>query len=82
MIVLLAQPVKEAVQNALDRVFYRDRYDYRRALVAFARDLNADLDVNLVPLQVHVLGKSVPFMLEVLFGAVLFAASLGPARPF
>ena len=45
MIVLLAQPVKEAVQNALDRVFYRDRYDYRRALVAFARDLNSDLDV-------------------------------------
>ena len=33
VIVLLAQPVKEAVQNALDRVFYRDRYDYRRALV-------------------------------------------------
>ena len=45
VIVLLAQPVKEAVQNALDRVFYRDRYDYRRALVAFARDLNSDLDV-------------------------------------
>ena len=38
VVVLLAQPVKEAVQNALDRVFYRDRYDYRRALVAFARD--------------------------------------------
>jgi len=35
------------------------------------RDVNADLDVNLVPLQVHVLGKSVPFMLEMLFGAVL-----------
>jgi len=35
------------------------------------RDVNADLDVNLVPLQVHALGKSVPFMLEVLFGAVL-----------
>jgi signal transduction histidine kinase len=45
VVVLLAQPVKEAVQNALDRVFYRDRYDYRRALVGFARDLNADLDV-------------------------------------
>ena len=45
VVVLLAQPVKEAVQNALDRVFYRDRYDYRRALVAFARDLNTDLDV-------------------------------------
>jgi len=45
VVVLLSQPVKEAVQNALDRVFYRDRYDYRRALVAFARDLNSDLNV-------------------------------------
>jgi len=45
IVVLLAQPVREAVQNALDRVFYRDRYDYRRALVGFARDLNSDLDV-------------------------------------
>ena len=45
VVVLLAQPVKEAAQNALDRVFYRDRYDYRRALVGFARDLNSDLDV-------------------------------------
>ena len=34
------------MQNALDRVFYRDRYDYRRALVGFARDLNSDLDVD------------------------------------
>ena len=40
------QPVKDAVQNALDRAFYRDRYDYRRALVGFARDLNSDLDVD------------------------------------
>jgi PAS domain S-box-containing protein len=45
VIVLLARPVKDAVQDALDRLFYRDRYDYRRALVAFARDLNSDLDV-------------------------------------
>ena len=40
IVVLLARPVKEAVQSAIDRAFYRDRYDYRRALVAFARDLN------------------------------------------
>jgi two-component system, NtrC family, sensor kinase len=45
VVVLLAQPVREALQNALDRLFYRDRYDYRRALVGFARDLNTDLDV-------------------------------------
>ncbi|HTI41799.1 MAG TPA: ATP-binding protein [Vicinamibacterales bacterium] len=43
---LLAPPVKSAVQNALDRAFYRDRYDYRRALVGFARDLNSDLDLH------------------------------------
>jgi hypothetical protein len=45
VIVLLARPVKDAWLNVLDRVFYRDRYDYRRALVAFARDLNSDLDI-------------------------------------
>ncbi len=45
IIVLLARPVRVAIQDALDRVFYRDRYDYRRALVGFARDLNSDLDV-------------------------------------
>ena len=43
---LLAPPVKQAIQTSLDRAFYRDRYDYRRALVGFARDLNSDLDLN------------------------------------
>jgi PAS domain S-box-containing protein len=46
IVVLLAKPVKDAVQSTIDRAFYRDRYDYRRALVAFARDLNGDLDLN------------------------------------
>ena len=44
--VLLTPPVKTFVQNVLDRAFYRDRYDYRRALLGFARDLNSDLDLN------------------------------------
>jgi PAS domain S-box-containing protein len=44
--VILAPPVKNAAQTLLDRAFYRDRYDYRRALVGFARDLNTDLDLN------------------------------------
>jgi PAS domain S-box-containing protein len=43
---LLAPPVKNSIQNVLDRAFYRDRYDYRRALVGFARDLNSDLDLH------------------------------------
>jgi len=45
VVVLLSRPVKNAIQTALDRMYYRDRYDYRRALVAFARDLNSDLDL-------------------------------------
>jgi two-component system, NtrC family, sensor kinase len=46
VVVLLARPVQNGIQSALDRAFYRDRYDYRRALLGFARDLNADLDLD------------------------------------
>jgi two-component system NtrC family sensor kinase len=45
VLVLLARPAKDGIQNILDRAFYRDRYDYRRALVGFARDLSSDLDL-------------------------------------
>jgi two-component system NtrC family sensor kinase len=45
VVVLLSRPVKNAIQTGLDRMYYRDRYDYRRALVGFARDLNSDLDL-------------------------------------
>lgn len=45
VMLLLARPVKDALQAGVDRIVYRDRYDYRRALVAFARDLNRDLDL-------------------------------------
>lgn len=46
VVLLLARPVKDAVQTGIDRAFYRDRYDYRRALVGFARELNSDLDLD------------------------------------
>src|SRR5262249_23491508 len=46
VVVLLSRPVKNAIQSALDRMYYRDRYDYRPALVGFARDLNSDLDLQ------------------------------------
>jgi two-component system NtrC family sensor kinase len=46
VVVLLFSPVKSAIQNTLDRAFYRDKYDYRRAVVGFARDLNSDLDID------------------------------------
>jgi PAS domain S-box-containing protein len=46
VVVLLFSPVKSGIQNALDRAFYRDKYDYRRAIIGFARDLNSDLDLD------------------------------------
>jgi len=46
VVVMLGPQVKNAIQTTLDRAHYRERYDYRRALVGFARDLNADLDLE------------------------------------
>jgi PAS domain S-box-containing protein len=47
LIVVLVYPsLRGAIQAALDRLYYRDRYDYRRALVTFARELNSDLDLD------------------------------------
>lgn len=46
VVVLVARPLMNAIQATFDRAFYRDRYDYRRALVGFARDLSSDLDLH------------------------------------
>lgn len=46
VVVLLFTPIKTRIQVAIDRLFYRERYDYRRALLAFSRDLNAHLDLD------------------------------------
>ncbi len=46
VVVLLFTPIKSRIQNTIDRLFYRERYDYRRALLAFSRDLNAHLDLD------------------------------------
>ena len=45
VVVLLSRPLQNLIQAAVDRAFYRDRYDYRRALVGFAHDLSSDLDL-------------------------------------
>ena len=34
----LFQPIRNWIQEKLDQHFYRDRYDYRRTLVEFARN--------------------------------------------
>jgi PAS domain S-box-containing protein len=42
----LFQPMRNWIQERLDRYFYRDSYDYRHTLVAFARELNSETDLD------------------------------------
>ena len=46
VVVLLFTPVKARIQETLDRLFYRERYSSRKALVRLSEDLNADLDLE------------------------------------
>ena len=82
VVVLLARPVKDAIESMLDRAHYRDRYDYRRALLGFARELNSDLDLD------RLAERLVTRVTETLVvdHTVLMVAPLeseaGPFRPF
>jgi signal transduction histidine kinase len=42
----LFQPIRNRIQEWLDRYFYQDRYDYRRTLVESARELSAETDLD------------------------------------
>jgi len=44
----LFQPLRNWIQERLDRYFYRDKYDYRLTLVQFARELSAETDLDAV----------------------------------
>jgi two-component system, NtrC family, sensor kinase len=43
---LLFDPFKNWVQEYLDKFFYRKRYDYRKTLIEFGRDLNSETDLD------------------------------------
>ncbi len=43
---LLFEPVKKLIQDRVDRLFYHNRYDYRRTLIGFGRDLSAEPDLE------------------------------------
>jgi two-component system NtrC family sensor kinase len=42
----LFEPVKRAIQNRVDRVFDRKRYDYRTTLIGFGRELGTQTDLR------------------------------------
>ncbi len=43
---LLFEPVKNWLQERLDRLFYRERYDYRRTLIEFGRQMSAEPELE------------------------------------
>ena len=42
----LFQPIRNWIQEWLDKHFYKDAYDYRRTLVEFARELGSQMDLD------------------------------------
>ena len=46
IVVLLFTPLKRWIQDAMDRLFYRERYSSRRALLHLSQELNADLELD------------------------------------
>jgi PAS domain S-box-containing protein len=42
----LFQPIRDWIQEQLDKFFYRDRYDYRRTMIEFARELNSEMNLD------------------------------------
>jgi signal transduction histidine kinase len=42
----LFQPLRNWIQERLDKYFYQEKYDYRRTLIEFARELSAETDLD------------------------------------
>jgi PAS domain S-box-containing protein len=42
----LFQPIRNWIQERLDKYFYQEKYDYRRTLIEFARELNAETGLD------------------------------------
>src|SRR5437879_9966953 len=43
---LLFDPVRKWIQDRVDQFFYRTRYDYRRTLLEFGRELGSETNLN------------------------------------
>jgi two-component system NtrC family sensor kinase len=43
---LLFDPVRKWIQQRIDQFFYRTRYDYRKTLIEFGRELSAETDLD------------------------------------
>ena len=46
LVVVLLTPLKNLLQKTIDRLFYRETYDYRRILLSFSHKINNVLDLS------------------------------------
>ena len=46
VVAAIFEPLKRMIQSWVDRVFGRQRYDYRKALIEFGRGLSSETDLN------------------------------------
>ena len=58
---LAFEPLKNWIQERVDKFFYRNRYDYRRTLIEFGRELSSETDLGAMLVSVidrlsHTLG--------------------------
>jgi two-component system NtrC family sensor kinase len=69
------QPIRDYLQEFLDRyVLYKERYDYRRTLISFARELTSETDVERM---LETLGKRLVQTLPIQHAAFFLAEEDG-----
>ncbi len=73
----LFEPLKRAIQDRVDRVFDRRRYDYRQTLVAFGRGLSSQTDLRAL---LNSIVDRLPKTLLVARVAIFFPESAGRYR--
>lgn len=71
----LFDPIKNWIQARLDRFFYRKRYDYRRTLLEFGRELSSQLDLE------QMLGSSVERITRTLLVSRMAIFLADPSTP-
>jgi PAS domain S-box-containing protein len=45
---ILYPQIRTLTRSTVDRIFYRDKYNFRRTLVGFGRELNSELDLDVL----------------------------------
>ncbi len=74
----LFQPIRNWIQERLDRYFYREQYDYRRTLVEFARELSSETDLDTM---LHAVAERLMQTLSISHLAFFLADAAGEEEP-